>query len=113
MTCRTSLVALALAALLLPAAPATASDSLHEAWRRRVAEAHQAVAEAELRAETARNTYQDWRQRKYPRGVRKEELVREVADAEEAVREAEAKFAALLEHARREGVPPGVLREFE
>lgn len=105
--------ALGLAALLCPAAPAPASDTLTQAWRERISTAQQQVADAQLRAETARNTYQDWRQRKYPRGVRKEELVREVADADQAVRDAEASFAGLLEQARRAGVPPGVLRDFE
>lgn len=109
----TLLAALALAALPCLATPAVATDALDEAWRVRIASVQQEVVEAHARAETARNTYQDWRQRKYPRGVRKKELVREVADAEEAVHQAEAKLAALLEDARRQGVSPGVLREFE
>ncbi len=107
------LAALALAALPWLVTPASATDALDEAWRIRIASVQQEVTDAHARAESARNTYQDWRQRKYPRGVRKEELVREVDDAEEAAREAEAKLAALLEDARRQGVPPGVLREFE
>ena len=45
--------------------------------------------------------------------MRKKELVSEIDAADEAVREAEARFASLLEQARREGVPPGVLRDFE
>lgn len=110
---RTLTLALGLAALLCPAPQAAASDALMDAWRERISAAYQQVADAEMRAETARNTYQDWRQRKYPRGMRKEELVREVDDADKAVREAEARFASVLEEARRSGVPPGVLRDFE
>lgn len=107
------MLALGLAALLFAGLPAAGSDAIHEAWRQKISEAHQAVAEAQLRAEAAHNTYQDWRQRKYPRGMRKKELVTEIDAADEAVREAEARFASLLEQARREGVPPGVLRDFE
>jgi hypothetical protein len=110
---QTLVLALGLAALLYPVPPAAASDALMEAWRERISAAQQDVADAHQRAETARNTYQDWRQRKYPRGVRKEELVQEVADADQAVRDSEASFAGLLEQARRDGVSPGVLRDFE
>ena len=65
------------------------------------------------RTPSAHDAYADWRQRKYPRGVRKEKLVQEVADAEVALAEAEAAWQALLEDARRAGVPPGVLRDYE
>ena len=110
---RTLVITLGLAALLCPALQAAASDALMDAWRTRISAAYQQVADAHQRAETARNTYQDWRQRKYPRGMRKKELVREVDDADRAVLEAEASFAGLLEQARRDGVPPGVLRDYE
>ena len=109
---RTLLLALGLAALLCPV-PRAAADALMDAWRERISVAYQQVASAHLRAETAHNTYQDWRQRKYPRGMRKKQLVREVADADQAVLEAEASFAGVLEQARRNGVPPGVLRDYE
>jgi hypothetical protein len=110
---RSLVIALGLAALLCPVPQAAASDALMDAWPARISAAYQQVADAHQRAETAHNTYQDWRQRKYPRGMRKEELVREVDDADRAVLEAEAKFAGVLEQARRDGVPPGVLREYE
>jgi hypothetical protein len=82
-------------------------------WRARLDEAHVALAEARHRSEAAHDAYADWRQRKYPRGVRKEKLVQEVADAEVALAEAQAAWQALQEDARRAGVPPGVLRDYE
>ena len=110
---RRLMLGLGLAALLCPPPQAAAADALMDAWRERISVAYQQVANAHLRAETAHNTYQDWRQRKYPRGMRKKELVREVADADQAVLEAEARFAGVVEQARRDGVPPGVLRDYE
>jgi chromosome segregation ATPase len=83
------------------------------AWRERLGEAHAAREDARHRVETAHDAYADWRQRKYPRGVRKEKLVQEVADAELALAEAQAAWEALQEDARRAGVPPGVLRDYE
>jgi malate synthase len=83
------------------------------AWRAKLDEAHAALQDARRRFEAAHDAYADWRQRKYPRGVRKEKLVQEVADAEIALAEAEAAWQALQEDARRAGVPPGVLRDYE
>jgi hypothetical protein len=83
------------------------------AWREKLGEAHAALQDAEHRVEAAHAAYADWRQRKYPRGVRKEKLVQEVADAEVALAEARAAWEALQEDARRAGVPPGVLRDYE
>ena len=110
---RTWILTWGLVALLCPLPQVAGADALTDAWRNRISAAYEEVADAQLRAETARNTYQDWRQRKYPRGMRKKELVREVDDAQQAVLEAEASFAGLLEQARRDGVPPGVLRDYE
>lgn len=107
---RTLLLALALAILPCPMGRA---DALVEGWPTRLAAARQELLEARERAEAARNTYQDWRQRKYPRGVRKEELVRDVDEAEQAAVHAEERLAAILEQARRDGVPPGVLSDYE
>jgi hypothetical protein len=79
----------------------------------RLDEAHAELQDARRRVEAAQDAYADWRQRKYPRGVRKEKLVQEVADAEVALAEAQAAWQAIQEDARRAGVPPGVLRDYE
>ena len=83
------------------------------AWRTKLDEAQAALQDARGRFEAAHDAYADWRQRKYPRGVRKEKLVQEVADAEVALAEAQAAWQALQEDARSAGVPPGVLRDYE
>lgn len=83
------------------------------AWRAKLDEGHDLLLAAHQRLEVARDTYEDWRQRKYPRGVRKERLVREVSEAEAAVAEARVAWQDLFEEARRAGVPPGVLRDYE
>ena len=83
------------------------------AWRAKLDEGHDLLLAAHQRLEVARDTYEDWRQRKYPRGVRKERLVREVSEAEAAVGEAQVAWQDLFEEARRAGVPPGVLRDYE
>lgn len=82
-------------------------------WRAKLDEAHVALEEARHRSEAAHDAYADWRQRKIPRGVRKEQLVREVAEAEAALAGAQAAWQGLQEEARQAGVSPGVLRDYE
>ena len=83
------------------------------AWRAKLDEGRAVLLEARQRFEAAHDAYADWRQRKVPRGVRKEKLVREVAEAEVDLAEAQGAWQALQEEARRAGVPPGVLRDYE
>lgn len=112
-----ALSALALAlTLAAPAAPvpnAGGEDALLAAWHDRLERGREELAAAQGRAEQARDTYQDWRQRKVPRGVRKEALVREMEAADAAAAQSAQAWGELLEEARRAGVPPGVLRTFE
>jgi malate synthase len=82
-------------------------------WRTKLDDGRIAVLEARHRVEAAHDAYADWRQRKVPRGVLKEKLVDEVKDSEAALAEAQAAWEALQEQARRAGVPPGVLRDYE
>lgn len=82
-------------------------------WRAKFEEAYIALEEARHRTEAAHDAYADWRQRKIPRGVRKEQLVREVAEAETALAGTQAAWQGLQEEARHAGVPPGVLRDYE
>jgi hypothetical protein len=84
-----------------------------EAWRERLDEGRVRVQVAHERLESARDTYQDWRQRKYPRGTHKADLVRQVQEATVEVEEAETAWGELFELARRAGVPPGVLSDYE
>jgi hypothetical protein len=51
--------------------------------------------------------------RRYPRGEKKAEWLAELAEAREALAEAEAEYPELLEEARRGGVPPGILADYE
>lgn len=83
------------------------------AWRERLEDGRARLAEARQRFEAAHDAYADWRQRKVPRGVRKEKLVRDVTEAEAELAEAQGAWQVLFEEARRAGVPPGVLRDFE
>lgn len=83
------------------------------AWRDRLEDGRARLAEARQRSEAAHAAYADWRQRKVPRGVPKEKLVRDVAEAEAELAEAQGAWQVLFEEARRAGVPPGVLRDFE
>ena len=83
------------------------------AWRTRLDEGRVGLAEARHRFEAAHDAYSDWRQRKVPRGVRKEKLVREVTESEAALAKAQVAWQELQEEARRAGVPPGVLRDYE
>jgi chromosome segregation ATPase len=82
-------------------------------WRQRLDAGRDRLELATAQLESARDTYQDWRQRKYPRGKRKEELVAELKSAESELAKAEAAWVELQEDARRAGVPPGVLRDYE
>lgn len=83
------------------------------AWRERLEDGRARLAEARQRSDAAHDAYADWRQRKVPRGVRKEKLVREVTEAEAELAEAQGAWQVLFEEARRAGVPPGVLRDVE
>jgi hypothetical protein len=99
-----------------PAAPsAESAGSAKEVgeWRERLLEAQQRLESARERAAATQHAYRDWRQRKRPRGEKKEELLAKLEGAEQELAEAEAELPVLLDEARRAGVPPGVLREFE
>ncbi len=80
-------------------------------WRQRQSQLQSAVANAENRAEEARNAYTLMMNNDYPKGDRRAE-VREERDASElALTEARAALDAFSEEARRAGVPPGWLRQ--
>jgi hypothetical protein len=70
------------------------------------------VEDAREQVAVAQRAYRDARKRRR-RGAERAELLAELENAEQALAEAEAALPTLLEEARRAGVPPGVLREFE
>ena len=100
-----------------PAAPSAEYTGSAEAdvgeWRERLLEAQERLESARERAAAAQHAYRDQRQRKRLRGEKKAKLLAELKGAEQQLAEAEAELPVLLDEARRAGVPPGVLREFE
>jgi len=82
-------------------------------WQRRIAEARAVVAQAQLREASAEKTYDEMRARAYPRGAAKLAIEAERTAARDDLTRAQGDLEALLEQARREGVPPGVLRATE
>ena len=95
-------------------APSAPSESPEfDEWRTSLDEATDRLAKARESLEQAEYTWQDWRQRKYPRGARRAELLATLEAARVELAEAEKELPKLLEAARRAGVPPGVLRNYE
>jgi len=81
-------------------------------WHETLREARDRLERARARAESARYSYRDGQQRDR-RGPEKAALLAELEAAERELADAQAALPVLLEEARRAGVPPGVLREFE
>lgn len=111
------LVAGILGGVVLPS-PAAADlpprvQERYAGWIEQLDQARQRVELARERLAEAKAALQDQRQRRYPRGEDKEELEAAVIEAQEEVAAAEAELPALLEKARRAGVPWGVLRQYE
>ena len=94
---------------LAQAQAARTSDK--EAWVTRLREANQGVANARRRSETADRTYSEMRHRNRARGEAKEQIMAEREQAAAALEAAEHQMDALVEDARRSGVPPGWIRE--
>ena len=102
--------ALAIALATAAAAPrAGAGTDGTVAWPERIQEARDAVEQARLRRSAAEDAYDEMRHRQYPRGDARAAVEAERTAARDAVTEAERNLAALLDQARREGVPPGWL----
>ena len=117
--CR-ALAALALAALAgehgiaAPATPAAArlrSEAEQAQWRQRIGAARAAVEETRRQSAAAALEVQRMRHSKHPRGAAREALLAEREASDRARAEAERELNALLEEARRAGVPPGWLRD--
>ena len=99
-------------AVAVPAAPRPAADAGLQEWPQRLADAERRVREAQRNARTAKSDYGRARSRKYPRGKERQALLDRI-DATRVERdEAESEFSALVEAARRDGVPAGILTPF-
>jgi hypothetical protein len=98
-----------------PAAPANSagiSAEEIEEWRQTLLEAQERVDRAQEDVVVAQQAFRKARQRNR-RGDERGELLATVQAAEQELEDAEADLPLLLEQARRAGVPPGVLAEFE
>ena len=83
----------------------------HEAWVERIATAQQAMDDANARYENAVRAYSHMRHRRSERGQRKADVLIEQENARAEVAEAARFLDTTLEQARRDGVPPGWVRE--
>jgi hypothetical protein len=95
-----------------PASSAEIGAQEIEEWRETLLEARERVDVARQQVTVTQEAFRDARKRKR-RGDERGELLAAMKAAEQEFADAEAELPALLEKARREGVPPGVLREFE
>jgi len=115
-----SLLLLPLASLAQERPPAAAAPASSagigaeevEEWRRTLLEAQERVDEAQADVAEAQLAFRKARQRNRRGGERGDLLAAQQA-AEQELADAEAELPVLLDDARRAGVPPGVLREFE
>jgi len=97
----------------LASPPAALGEGEQADWVQRLEEARVNLRRAETRLSEAEFAYQDWRQRKRPRGAKKAELVAEIDSARRSLGELRALYPQLLESARQAGVSPGALRPLE
>ena len=95
-----------------PAGAAGMAAEEVEQWRRTLLEAQERVAGATQQVALAQQAYRDARKRNR-RGGERAELLDALKGAEQELADAEAALPELLDEARRAGVPPGVLQEFE
>jgi hypothetical protein len=120
---RARTVAVTLAFLLLasfagfaeepPAATARTQGQIDAQWSERLAEAKETLAAARERAALAEARWGEARQRKRPRGEEREAIETELAEAREALAEAEAALPALVEEARRDGASAAVWTPYD
>lgn len=103
------------AALVTPAFPQGGSGtaSALAAWEDQLQRAQEDLLAARVRVRRAEDAYRDWRQRKYPRGAKKGELLVEIEEARATLVAAQAAWPEVLERVRRAGAPRGLLRRFE
>lgn len=103
---------LALPAVAIDLAGSPESIAAEKArWVERLTEKQRDVANAKVRYASAQRTYQRMRTRNTSRGDKRSRVVDDLAAAETALAEAERELESILAEARREGVPPGWIRD--
>lgn len=80
-------------------------------WQKRYREAIEAERQAEARVEAAQAAWTRGRRNNRLRGEPRIKADRELREAKKALAEARSELAKIPEEARREGVPPGWLRD--
>jgi chromosome segregation ATPase len=95
-----------------PAAPSEA-ESNDAAWAARLAEAKARLVAARGNVAESEAALSRARHRRQPRGEALDDLESALAEARDELAAASEELPELLEQARRDGVSPGVLREFE
>lgn len=90
-------------------APAQATAPEASTWEGRLAVAQRRIELARERVTAAKAAYSRARHDRNPRGAALATIEQEREGAERELRDAEAALPDLVEQARREGVPPGVL----
>jgi DNA repair exonuclease SbcCD ATPase subunit len=95
-----------------PGGPSEISAEEIEGWREALTEARERVEAAQEKLVASQQAYRDARKRKR-RGEERAELLAAREAAEHELAEAESALPELMDQARRAGVPPGVLQEFE
>jgi len=109
-------IGLLMLALLVPASLANASEWSEDdsaRWTAILDEARETLLAARSRVTKADYAYQDWRQRHWPRGAKKGEMLTEIDEAKAALADAEVLWPETLEKARKAGAPPGLLRRYD
>jgi len=86
-----------------------AAQKMH--WIERLTEKQQQLVNAKARYAKAQTSYQRMRTRSTSRGDKRSRVVAELKAAESALADAETELETTLAEARREGVPPGWIRD--
>jgi hypothetical protein len=88
----------------------SAEASNQQQWREQLLAAHREVIHARERHQAALDAYQLMRHRNKKRGEPKRLILEELELASAALPKAEQELEALIEAARRAGIPPGSMR---
>jgi hypothetical protein len=118
---RLAWLALVMACLVAaPVATFAADDAAAEqeqaeldAWVKKLDDAKERLAAADRQLEVLGGTKGRGAHRRYPRGDAKEKYLADLAAAQDEQADAARALPELIEEARREGVPPGVLSDYE
>lgn len=94
-----------------PAPQYVAAPSEKEQWVGMIRDAREVVESARARLVETREAYGRMRHTNKARGEKREEIREAYEKAQRDVEEAEKSLTALLERARRAGIPPGWVRE--